>query len=187
MSRTPTVYPFIVVLRNSNRRAVNIAGGIIGLLSIVMLALRADDPEGSGLNMIAAGGAMVFFCWNILEQRKGRPSRQAMTLAIAGAGMILLPPFSWMGLLLLALARIEREALKPVEIGFAEDHIRIGGWRPRKILWSDLRNVVLKDGLLTLDFADNRLFQRETDDLDDEEYDGTEDEFNIFCRRQLKA
>jgi hypothetical protein len=187
MSRTPIVYPFIVVLRNSNRRAVNIAGGIIGLLSIVMLALRADDPEGSGLNMIAAGGAMVFFCWNILEQRKGRPSRQAMTLAIAGAGMILLPPFSWMGLLLLALARIEREALKPVEIGFAEDHIRIGGWRPRKILWSDLRNVVLKDGLLTLDYADNRLFQRETDDLDDEEYDGTEDEFNIFCRRQLKA
>jgi hypothetical protein len=187
MSRTPIVYPFIVVLRNSNRRAVNIAGGIIGLLSIVMLALRADDPEGSGLNTIAAGGAMVFFCWNILEQRKGRPSRQAMTLAIAGAGMILLPPFSWMGLLLLALARIEREALKPVEIGFAEDHIRIGGWRPRKILWSDLRNVVLKDGLLTLDYADNRLFQRETDDLDDEEYDGTEDEFNIFCRRQLKA
>lgn len=187
MPRTPTVYPFIVVLRNSNRRAVNIAGGIIGLLSIIMLALRANDPEGSGLNTIAAGGAMVFFCWNILEQRKGRPSRQAMTLAIAGAGMILLPPFSWMGLLLLALARIEREALKPVEIGFAEDHIRIGGWRPRKILWSDLRNVVLKDGLLTLDFADNRLFQRETDDLDDEEYDGTEDEFNIFCRRQLKA
>jgi hypothetical protein len=187
MPRTPTVYPFIVVLRNSNRRAVNIAGGIIGLLSIIMLALRANDPEGSGLNTIAAGGAMVFFCWNILEQRKGRPSRQAMTLAIAGAGMILLPPFSWMGLLLLALARIEREALKPVEIGFAEDHIRIGGWRPRKILWSDLRNVVLKDGLLTLDYADNRLFQRETDDLDDEEYDGTEDEFNIFCRRQLKA
>ena len=110
-----------------------------------------------------------------------------MTLAIAGAGMILLPPFSWMGLLLLALARIEKEALKPVESGFAEDHIRIGGWRPRKILWTDLKNVVLKDGLLTLDYADNRLFQRETDDLDDEEYDGTEDEFNIFCRRHLKA
>ena len=187
MSRNQTVYPFIVVLRNRNRRAVNLAGGIIGLLSIIMLALRADDPEGSGLNMIVAGIAGIFFGWNILEQRKGRPSRQAMTLAIAGAGMILLPPFSWMGLLLLALARIESEALKPVEIGFAEDHVRIGGWRPRKIQWSDLRNVVLKDGLLTLDFADNRLFQRETDDLDDEEYDGTEDEFNIFCRRHLKA
>ena len=187
MSNAQTVYPFIVVLRNQNRRAVNLAGGIIGLLAIIMLALRADDPEGSGLNMIVAAVAMVFFCWNILEQRKGRPSKQAITLAIAGAGMILLPPFSWTGLLLLALARIEKEALKPVEIGFAEDHIRIGGWRPRKILWTDLKNVVLKDGLLTLDYADNRLFQRETDDLEDEEYDGTEDEFNIFCRRHLKS
>jgi hypothetical protein len=72
-----------------------------------------------------------------------------------------------------------------MEIGFAADHIRIGGWWPKRIPWSALKNVVLKDGLITIDYADNRLFQRETDDLDDEEYDGTEDEFNVFCRRQL--
>ena len=135
--------------------------------------------------MLFAVVSMIFFFWNIVEQRRGRPSRQAVTLAIAGAGMILVPPFSWMGLLLIALARIESEALKPMEIGFAADHIRIGGWWPKTIPWSALNNVVLKDGLITIDYADNRLFQRETDDLDDEEYDGTEDEFNVFCRHQL--
>lgn len=160
-------------------------GGLMGLVSILFLGLRANEPDGSGLNLLVGAVSMVFFCWNIMEQRRGRPSRQAVTLAISGAGMILVPPFSWIGLLFIALARIESEALRPMEIGFAEDHIRIGGWLPKRIPWIALSNVVLKDGLITLDYKDNRLFQRETDDLDDEEYDGTEDEFNVFCRRQL--
>jgi hypothetical protein len=187
MARSPIVYPFIIVLRNRNRRAVYLTGGLMALVSIISLGIRSNDPEGSALNLPVAAVCMLFFLWNIHEQRNGRSSRQAVTLAIAGAGMILIPPFSWMGLLLIGLARIESEALKPLEIGFAEDHIRIGGWWPKRIPWSSLKNVVLKDGLLTIDYADNRLFQRETDDLDDEEYDGTEDEFNVFCRRQLDS
>lgn len=185
MPHKPVIYPFIIVLRNRNRRAINMVGGLMGLVSILFLGLRANEPDGSGLNLLVGAVSMVFFCWNIMEQRRGRPSRQAVTLAISGAGMILVPPFSWIGLLFFALARIESEALRPMEIGFAEDHIRIGGWWPKRIPWIALSNVVLKDGLITLDYKDNRLFQRETDDLDDEEYDGTEDEFNVFCRRQL--
>lgn len=186
MSGTNIVYPFIIVLRNRNRRAVYLTGSLTALLSIILLGIRGNEPEGSGLNMLVAAVCLVFFGWNLMQQRKGQASKQALTLAIAGLGMILIPPFSWMGLLLIGLARIESAALKPMEIGFAEDHIRIGGWWPKRISWSSLNNVVLKEGLLTLDYADNRLFQRETDDLDDEEYDGTEDEFNVFCRRQLK-
>jgi hypothetical protein len=185
MSKAQIVYPFIIVLRNRNRRAVHLTGGLVSVISIILLAIRANEPAGSGLNLLVAGICMIFFLWNVQEHRSGRASKQAITLAIAGAGMILVPPFSWTGLLLLALARIESEALKPLEIGFAEDHIRIGGWRPKRIPWSQLSNVVLRDGLLTIDYIDNRLFQREADDLDDEEYDGTEDEFNVFCRRQL--
>jgi hypothetical protein len=185
MPHKPVIYPFIIVLRNRNRRAIHMVGGLMGLVSILFLGLRANEPDGSGLNLLVGAISMVFFCWNIMEQRRGRPSRQAVTMAISGAGMILVPPFSWTGLLFIALARIESEALRPMEIGFAEDHIRMGGWWPKRIQWTALSNVVLKDGLITLDYTDNRLFQRETDDLDDEEYDGTEDEFNVFCRRQL--
>jgi hypothetical protein len=54
---------------------------------------------------------------------------------------------------------------------------------PRKTYdWSDFTNIVLLDNLLTLDFADNRLFQRETID---EEGDAEEDEFNEYCRQRL--
>ena len=47
-------------------------------------------------------------------------------------------------------------------------------------------NVVLKDGLLTLDFKSNRLMQREVADDDDED-DADEEEFNAYCRSRLAA
>jgi hypothetical protein len=42
---------------------------------------------------------------------------------------------------------------------------------------------VLRDGLLTLDFTNNRILQREVED--DEDDDADEDEFNDYCRKQL--
>jgi len=36
-----------------------------------------------------------------------------------------------------------------------------------------------------MDFRNNKLFQKETDDSADLEYDGSEEEFNQFCMDQL--
>jgi hypothetical protein len=44
---------------------------------------------------------------------------------------------------------------------------------------------MLKDGILTMDFRNNKLFQKETDDSDDPDYDGSEEEFNQYCIDQL--
>jgi hypothetical protein len=71
------------------------------------------------------------------------------------------------------------------EIGFAKTHIIFNGLWNRKHDWAEISNIVLKDGILTIDFKNNRLFQKETDDLDDDDYDGEEDEFNEFCQEQL--
>jgi len=51
----------------------------------------------------------------------------------------------------------------------------------KKYPWSDFNNVMLKDGLLTLDFKDNRLIQKEA--IEEDGPDADEDEFNAFCRR----
>ena len=51
----------------------------------------------------------------------------------------------------------------------------------KKISWNELNNVVLKDGMLTLDFVNNHIFQVEIMETVNEK------EFNDFCREQLKA
>jgi len=51
----------------------------------------------------------------------------------------------------------------------------------RIILWNELQNIVLKDGILTIDFRNNKLIQQDLD----EEVTVNEKEFNEFCKQQL--
>ncbi|HMG83721.1 MAG TPA: hypothetical protein VK559_11845 [Ferruginibacter sp.] len=48
--------------------------------------------------------------------------------------------------------------------------------------WTDFNNIILKDGLLTLDFTDNKLLQLYIDDRKTTIY---ENFFNSFCSEQL--
>ena len=54
---------------------------------------------------------------------------------------------------------------------------------PKKhIEWSQLNNIILKDGLLTIDFKNNKFIQQFIDDTNTAL---NEQEFNDFCGQQL--
>ena len=78
---------------------------------------------------------------------------------------------------------MEYQAKYPLEIGFSDEEILRNTLFKKKYRWSDLNNVILKDGLLTMDFKNNKLFQKEA--LDDEEMDADEAEFNAYCQKRL--
>ena len=48
----------------------------------------------------------------------------------------------------------------------------------------NFNNIVLKDGLLTLDFTNNKIYQKE---IESEYSSAEEKEFNEFCNTQLKT
>jgi len=52
----------------------------------------------------------------------------------------------------------------------------------RQIDWKDLSNLILKDGLLTIDFKNNKIIQQY---VDQKSLTIDEKEFNDFCRQQL--
>jgi hypothetical protein len=52
--------------------------------------------------------------------------------------------------------------------------------------WNDLNNIILKDGLLTIDFKNNKLAQSEVVNGDND-YALNEKEFNDFCSQQIQA
>jgi hypothetical protein len=178
-------YPFIIVLKNRQRKAVRLTGMLAGLVAAGLFAWRAQLPEGSRLNWIAAATVMVLLGWNAWEISRKRTTRFQPLLIVACIGLAVLEPHSFFAIPYILLAWLERQALAAQEIGFDEKEIVINGLWPKKIQWSALGNVVLKDGLLTLDFKNNKIIQKETDDLGDDEYDGDEDEFNTFCETQL--
>jgi hypothetical protein len=54
---------------------------------------------------------------------------------------------------------------------------------PRKtFMWKDVSNVILKDGILTIDLKNNKLIQSV---ISKESADINEREFNLFCKEQL--
>jgi hypothetical protein len=84
---------------------------------------------------------------------------------------------------LFLLAFLEYQAKHPLEVGFSGKEVVINSLFRRRFVWTDFNNILLKDGLLTIDFRNNRLFQKET--IDDDDPDADEDEFNSYCRERL--
>lgn len=75
--------------------------------------------------------------------------------------------------------------LKPhFEIKITDNLISINSFPKKEIKWFELNNVVLKDGILTIDFKNDKLIQAEI--LQDESDIEDEIEFNDYCRSQVK-
>ena len=94
-----------------------------------------------------------------------------------------MPYLQWMIIPFFVLALLEAQAKYPLEIGFYSEGVVLNTLFKKKFPWSSLQSVILKDGLLTLDFSNNKLIQKEV--LDDDDPDAAEDEFNDYCRSKL--
>ncbi len=65
---------------------------------------------------------------------------------------------------------------------FSEEKITYPSFPVKTIYWDDLNNAILKDGLLTIDFKNDKFIQQF---IDDTKTAINEQEFNDFCRQQL--
>ena len=124
--------------------------------------------------------------WAYFQYRNHRKYiSYSRVLLVTGLTWFAVPGVAWIGVPVLLLALLERPAKLPMEIGFSDDRIVFNTLIKRRFDWLDFHNILLKDGLLTLDFKNNRLFQKQT--LDDDDDDATEEEFNAYCRQRLRG
>jgi hypothetical protein len=88
----------------------------------------------------------------------------------------------WIPILYFVAVLSEKQVKFPNEIAFDEEGIIINSFPKRSYEWALLSNVVLKDCILTIDFKNNKLIQKETQE---DTTDLEEKEFNEFCKKQL--
>lgn len=65
---------------------------------------------------------------------------------------------------------------------FSEEKIVYPSFPNKSINWNEINNIILKDGLLTIDFKNNKLIQQT---IDESKTSVDEKEFNDFCRDQI--
>ncbi|MBC7872650.1 MAG: hypothetical protein H7Y01_01565 [Ferruginibacter sp.] len=67
---------------------------------------------------------------------------------------------------------------------FSEENISYPSFPVRTIGWKELNNALLKDGILTIDFRNNKLIQQP---IDETLTAVNEQEFNDFCRERIEV
>lgn len=183
-------YKYVVILKQGNHRAIDIFSILLsGCSATVFLftAIRSGQRVDWVFYLLAGlifGGLLYN---SVARFFKIKSIFYRFLLGFAAVGWFAMPlKISWIGLIFALLIFLEAQAKHVVEIGFDIDCIVFNTLYSRRYRWSDLSNVILRDGLLTVDFKNNRLIQREIADEEDED-DADEEEFNSFCRERLAA
>jgi len=179
-------YPYIVVLKSSTGWQFNTFGFLLNLVSCIFFTREFVFTQEKNIFLIAGILLVIgLLFYNVARLRSGHKIFFNRPYLISALLWIKMPYMEWLFGAFIILAILERQVKFPLEIGFSETQIVFNTLLKRKYSWTQLSNVVLKDGLLTIDFLDNHLIQREVEeDLDEDEV--SEEEFNAFCRLQLQ-
>ena len=178
------VYQYVVTLQNQSRKLVDRFSLLLCISSALLFLLQyiIGSPR-SLVHLLAFLLISGIAGFNIYKSFKLRlPVFYNYLLYITALVWTTMPYFPWLFILFLLLGLMERQAKKDLEIGFSDDRIVFNNFPRKQYSWNDFSNIVLKDNLLTLDFTNNKILQRETID---EEGDADEDEFNAYCESQL--
>jgi hypothetical protein len=65
---------------------------------------------------------------------------------------------------------------------FSKEAITFNTFPFKNYSWQEVKNIMLKDNMLTIDFKNNKIIQRE---IEPAELTEEEIEFNEFCRQQM--
>ena len=179
-------YDYVVTLKRDNEKYIDITNIFLCVISILaFLLVQIQQQQFNLFFSFAAALLIAGLVINIFFLRnKGKIIRYKNWLLIAGIFWIGMPYLQWLCVIFFLLAFLEYQAKYPLEIGFTNDVVVINSLFRKKFEWTDFTTIILKDGLLTMDFKNNKLIQKETID-DDDDYDADEDEFNDYCRKQL--
>lgn len=182
-------FDYVVILRNNGKRSVDVMNLLLCIIAATYIVYRLAGTNyflGYNLTSIIVLAVAMLIAYLLIAMGKRKFHLSGLILYLAGIFIISNGNSTVMerlfALALIALSAFEHKAKSNFEIGFSAQFIMFDNLFKKKYNWSEFNNIVLKDNILTLDFKNNRVYQRETID---EESDCDEDEFNEWCRQQL--
>lgn len=178
-------YDYLVTLKTNIVAMVNmvslllllIAFGIFLYIGFRILPVSSRDA------WIAFVAAIFIFLWIMIRFVADKKPYYRLALLVAGVYFLFSPVgYSWVGFLYIIAGLLEKQAKMPQELGFDKDGITTNSLIPKHYDWNELQNALIKNNLLTIDFKNNRLFQKEILNPVPKEM---ETEFNAFCGKYL--
>ena len=88
----------------------------------------------------------------------------------------------WVAIAVLLFSLLQAIATRRLEVEVDKNRLLYPSYPRQQFIWNELNQVILKDGLLTIDLKNNKLIQQE---IDESKQAIDQKEFNEFCTRQL--
>jgi hypothetical protein len=179
-------FDYVVTLKREKEKYIDATSIFLCILSIAAFVI-VQIQQGK-VNLFFCVAATILIAGlgiNVFASRnKHQIVRYKNWLIIAGIFWVGMPNLQWVCMVFFFLAFLEYQAKYPLEIGFSKDVVVMNTLIRKRFSWDDFTNIMLRDGLLTMDFKNNRILQKQTVD-DQEDYDADEEEFNDYCRGKL--
>ncbi len=178
-------FDFVITLRRPDAVLFNFISQLmlfLSLLAFVYTAIYAPKPLGYYFVIISA---LLVATWVYVRFfSRSEYVSYKIPLVIAAVGWLYEPGVYKLVAVLLGVAfLLEKQVKFAEEIGFDNDGLTFNSFPSKSYRWNELANVILKDGLITVDFKNNKILQKE---LESDVSGDLEKEFNEFCSRKLK-
>ncbi|MFP5040961.1 hypothetical protein [Parasediminibacterium sp. JCM 36343] len=186
-------YDYIIVLKKKSFELVDNISKLMLLMSVAAFLFDAYATltfkntklsESSAWLLLCLSAAIIgwwVFCY--LQQKRGVAPYYRFALMFAAWGWITIPSGLGIALVYLAACFLEKPVKVPPEVAFDSEEIVFNSFPQKRYNWSVVSNVVLKDGLVSIDLKNNKLIQKAVDEAVPTEIEA---EFNSFCKERIQ-
>ncbi len=178
---------FEITLRNDKVKQYNSMALFIVLLNIAVFILTVFYSADEFTRNSALTGAVLSLLtlgvgWWMAK--KGNADGKLKYLPLMIITIVWAMIGNWWAVVLCAmLTFLFATSQRRLQLGVDKNEVSYPSFPQRSIRWDELNNIVLKDGLLTIDFKNDKILQSE---IIESSAGLNEQEFNEFCREQLK-
>ncbi len=181
------MYKFNIILPDEKNRTYHLVTVLIAILNAAGFVYMKShiNSEGSDFLTLFGGSILIGQIGNYFFFKKRRKTNlftMLITIILASICWLFLGMMAF-GLLDLTFAILGFIAFRKLQIKFFDDKIEFPSFPKKQINWNDLDNLILKDGILTIDFKNNKLMQFTLNPSDNK--DLIESAFNDFVKNNL--
>lgn len=173
-----------LILKNEKLKTYNVVGWIVVFIHIVILVFLAFFSDENRLQVAGiAGLVMLGLAFLLMYLFRKTPYSFSVRIFLLICTITWISAESyWIAALTFLMELLYTISTRPKLARFSETEIIYPSFPAKKIGWKELNQTILKDGLLTIDMKNNKLFQQM---IDESQSKVDENKFNEFCREQL--
>jgi len=174
---------FDIFIKNDKEKFYNNIAWIFLVLNFAVFIFLVfyDVYHYAALAFVVALVLYLLMRWYLFRKNK--------IISLIDEFVFFIPAAGWLGLhnYVIAIGCIlmgilYKLSLQKLQLVFTKEKVMKLNFPKKEFAWNDLNNVILKDGILTLDFKNNKLLQAEIEKMQDI----NEAVFNSFAQSQLR-